>query len=432
MPAGRNRPEAKFHRHSKPKNSRRQEPVHAERASPSFDSPEIDVVVTCPDETKGVLADELRELGASNIVEGYRAVQCTVDRELFYRLHLKLRTASRILRVIKEFAASDKKMLFDQARRVPWTKIFDSTRTFLIEGVPADRGPGVLGSNEISKAVREGLQHAWEVKTGVMPVVDLKEPKVVLVAWIRKGRCVLSIDTTGKTLHKRGYRMEGHPAPIKETLASAILRLAGYDGKQVLFDPMCGSGTIAIEAAYIALRKSPQIHRKKGEFGFEWLLDFDRELWRKVQDEVRAERLNEPLAPVFASDISPNFVELARKNALRARVEKDIQFAVGRFQDAKAPASSGLLIANLPYGERLNRDDVGLKELYVTIGDTLKNRFKGWRAALLVAEDSPWKFIGLKPTRKIPLLNGSIAAKLLIFDIYEGSKRRKSTEEAPA
>jgi putative N6-adenine-specific DNA methylase len=427
MPAGSTRPRAKFHRRPKSKDTRpREESV---RPSPSFDSPEIDVVVTCPDETKGALAGELRDLGAQNIVEGYKAVHCTVDRELFYKLHLKLRTASRILRVIKEFAAQDKKMLFDQARRIPWTKIFDSSRTFLIEGVPADRGPGVLGSNEISKAVREALQHAWEIKAGVMPVVDLKDPKVVLVAWIRKGRCVLSIDTAGKTLHKRGYRMEGHPAPIKETLASAMLRLAGYDGTQTLFDPMCGSGTIAIEGAYVALRKSPQIHRKKGEFGFEWLLDFDKDLWRKVQDEVRAERLNEPQAPVYASDISPTYVEMARKNALRARVEKDIHFAVGRFQDAVAPAPSGLLVANLPYGERLNRDEVGLKELYVTIGDTLKKRFKGWRAALLVAEDSPWKFIGLRPTRKIPLLNGSISAKLLIFDIYEGSKRKKSSEE---
>jgi len=397
------------------------------------------IVVTCPEETKGVLVAELEEYGAKDIVEGYKAVEANVDTETFYRLHLKLRTASRILRVLREFAAADRNMLFDQVRRIPWPEIFDVSRTFMIEGVPADRGEGIPSANQISKAVREALQHTFELKTGVMPVVDLREPKVVLVAWLRKGRCVLSIDTTGKTLHKRGYRLEGHPAPIKETLASAVLRLAGYDGSQVLVEPMCGSGTIAIEAAYVALGKSPQIHRKKGEFGFEWLEDFDRDIWRKVQDDVRGERIAAPPHPIYASDMSPQYVEMSRKNALRARVEKDITFGIGRFQDLPVPelrptepgkSQAGLIVANLPYGERLAKDDPKLKNLYVEIGDTLKQKYKGWRAALLAADDSPWKFIGLKPTRKIPLRNGSIPAKLLIFDMYAGSKRMKSDEAA--
>src|SRR5207244_2057543 len=130
-------------------------------------------------------------------------------------------------------------------------------------------------------------------QVGKIPKVDLKEPKVVIVAFVQGGRCILSFDTCGKALHKRGYRTDGHPAPIKETLAASILMLAGYDGSQTLVDPMCGSGTIAIEAAMIALRKAPQIHRKKGQFAFEWLKDFDRELWRETQDRVRLERLEE-------------------------------------------------------------------------------------------------------------------------------------------
>lgn len=391
----------------------------------------IQAIVTCPDETKEVLAAELRALGVSDIDVRYRAVACTVpDLETFYELHLKLRTASRIFRVVKEFAAHTEQMLGDQAKRIRWADWFLPERTFLVEGVPADRGPGVMGSNAISKTIRESLQAAFAQHTGKVPKVDLKDPKVIVVAFIQKGRCTLSLDTTGKTLHKRGYRTEGHPAPIKETLACAILDLAGYDGTQPLLDPMCGSGTIAIEAAYRGLHKAAHIHRKKGEFGFEWLKDFNNDIWRKVSDRVRGERLESLPAPIVASDISEKYVEMARENALRARVERDIQFKAGRIEDARPHAETGILIANLPYGARLAKgDDEGLGQLYAEIGDNLKKNFKGWRAALLVAEESPWKFIGLKPTRRIPLMNGSIKAKLLIYDMYAGTKRRPKDEE---
>lgn len=386
---------------------------------------DIQAIVTCPDETKEILASELRALGARDIDLRYRAVACSVpDLETFYELHLKLRTASRIFRIVKEFAAHDETMLGDQARRIRWSEWFTSERTFIVEGVPADRGPGVMGANAISKKIRENLQASFEQHTGKIPKVDLKEPKVVVVAFIQKGRCTLSFDTTGKTLHKRGYRTEGHPAPIKETLACSILDLAGYDGSQPLLDPMCGSGTIAIEAAYKGLRKAAHIHRKKGEFGFEWLKDFDNNIWRKVQDRVRSERLDALTAPIVASDISPKFVEMARQNALRARVEKDIEFKTGKIEDARPHAPTGILIANLPYGTRLAKGETeALTNLYAAIGDNLKQNFQGWRAALLAADESPWKFIGLKPTRKFTLMNGSIKAKLLLFDIYAGSKK---------
>ena len=391
----------------------------------------IHAIVTCPDETKEVLAAELRALGANDVELRYRAVACSVpDIETFYELHLKLRTASRIFRIVKEFAAHTEQMLADQAKRIRWADWFSPERTFLVEGVPADRGPGVMGSNAISKTIRESLQAAFAQHTGKIPKGDLKDPKVIVVAFIQKGRCTLSLDTTGKTLHKRGYRTEGHPAPIKETLACAILDLAGYDGTQPLLDPMCGSGTIAIEAAYKALHKAAHIHRKKGEFGFEWLRDFDNDIWRKVSDRVRGERLESLPAPIVASDISEKYIEMARENALRARVERDIEFKAERIQDARPHAETGLLIANLPYGARLSKgDDEALEALYEEIGNNLKKNFKGWRAALLVAEDSPWKFIGLKSTRRIPIMNGSIPAKLLIYDMYAGTKRKPRAGE---
>ena len=233
----------------------------------------------------------------------------------------------------------------------------------------------------------------------------------------------MSFDTSGKSLHKRGYRESGHPAPLKETLSAAILTMAGYDGSQAFMDPMCGSGTIAIEAAMMAIRKAPQIHRKKGEFHFEWLKDFDRDLWRGTQDRVRAEKLSAPAAPVVASDINEAYVAMAKKSALDARVERYMTFGSGRFQDAEPPAETGILVTNLPYGERIGSSDGDIVRLYEEVGDTLKKKFSGWQAAILAAAASPYKAIGLKPRRSIALMNGSIPCKLLVFELYAGTRR---------
>ena len=393
----------------------------------------MQLIATCPEETKGVLAAELAELGATAIEPGYRAVTFEADERVFYEAHLKLATASRILKVIKEIPAKTPEMLRSQASRIHWAELFDVNFGYLIEGVPAERGAEFMRANDISKMVREGLQDSFMKGAGKLPKVDLEEPKVVIVAFVRGGKCILSFDTCGKALHKRGYREGGHPAPVKETLAAAMLRLAGYDGTLPLLDPMCGSGTIAIEAAMMALKKAPQIHRKKGQFNFEWLKDFNRDLWRDVQDAVRAERLPEPPAPIVASDINPKYVDMARANALRARVEKDMTFRVGRIEDVRPIGPKGLLIANLPYGERLEKGQAEeLKALYQEIGNTLKRHFSGWRAAFLAAEDSPHKFIGLKTSRRFPLLNGSIKCKLLVFDLYEGTRRGAGKTEADA
>lgn len=389
----------------------------------------IRLIATCPEETKSVLSDELKALGAADIQLGFRAVEFSADERLFYECHLKLRTASRILKVIKDIPAKTPEMLFSQARRIAWDKIFDVSRGYLIEGIPGDRGPEHMRANDISKKIREAVQDVFYRRVGKIPKVDLQEPKVVIVAFLRHGRCIISVDTCGKALHKRGYRLEGHPAPVKETLAAALLHLAGYDGSKPFFDPMCGSGTIAIEAAMIALGKSPLIHRKKGEFLFEWLLSFNNQVWREVQDNARDEKLEAPRAPVFAADISAKYVDMARNNALRARVEKHISFGVGRFEDGEAPAPEGILVTNLPYGERLMKDE-DLKDFYKGIGDTLKQKYAGWRACLLAAVDSPYKFVGLKPTRKFPVMNGNIPCTLLIFDIYAGSRRKPTDSGA--
>ncbi len=381
------------------------------------------LIATCPEETKPALLIELQSLGASDIVPGYRAVAFEADAALFYELHLKLRTASRILQVIKEVPAKSPEMLHSQARRIRWSELFESRHGFIVESLGDDADQGGMAPKQVITQVRESIRDVFERAQGQAPPVDRSEPKVVVVAHLRHGRCMLSLDTSGKSLHKRGYREQGHPAPLKETLAAAILLLAGYDGTQPFFDPMCGSGTLAIEAAMMAVNKAPQIHRKKGEFHFEWLKSFDRDLWRVTQDRVRAEKLDAPRAPVVAADINPAYVAMAQKSALDARVEKYMTFHTGRFQDAEPPADRGLLVTNLPYGERIGSSEGDILKLYAEVGDTLKQKFAGWQAAILVAAASPYKAIDLKPRRTFDLMNGSIPCKLLLLDLYAGSRR---------
>ena len=381
------------------------------------------LIATCPEETKPALVHELEALGAQDLVPGFRAVGFEASEELFYELHLKLRTASRILRVIKEVPAGNPAMLHSQARRIRWCELFDAQHGFMVESLGADAEGGGMPPKQVITQVREAIRDVFNRELGRAPPVDTDEPKVVVVAHLAKGRCMLSLDTSGKSLHKRGYREPGHPAPLKETLAAAVLVLAGYDGTQAFMDPMCGSGTLAIEAAMMAVHKAPRIHRKKGEFHFEWLKGFDRQLWRATQDRVRAEKLEAPPAPIVASDIDGSYVAMAQKSALKARVEKYMTFDTRRFQDCEPPAESGILVTNLPYGDRIGSREGDVRQLYEEVGDTLKQKFSGWQAAILAASASPYRAIGLRPSRTIALMNGSIPCKLLLFDLYAGSRR---------
>lgn len=385
------------------------------------------LIATCPEETKPALVLELQSLGATDLVPGFRAVAFEASEALFYELHLKVRTASRLLRVVKDVPAKSPEMLHSQVRRLHWAEIFDAQHGFMVESLGADAEGGGMPPKQVITQVREGIREAFQRSQGRVPAVDVVEPRVVVVAHMSRGRCMLSLDTSGKSLHKRGYREQGHPAPLKETLAASILVMAGYDGTQAFLDPMCGSGTLAIEAAMIAVNKAPQIHRRKGEFHFEWLRGFDRELWRATQERVRAEKREAPLAPVVASDIDAAYVAMARKSALKARVEKYMTFDTCRFQDVEPPAGPGLLATNLPYGGRIGGSEGDVRILYEEVGDTLKHKFSGWRAAILAAAASPYKSIGLRPSRTIPLMNGSIPCKLLLFELYAGTRRANVT-----
>ncbi|MDD9950200.1 MAG: THUMP domain-containing protein [Zetaproteobacteria bacterium] len=384
----------------------------------------FDYLVTCPEEVKEVLRAELHSYGATQLKDGFRSVYFTATDEVAYRIHLSCGTGSQIMRVVRRCAGASEKMVTSQAKRVKWHQVFAPQRSYRIDGVCGDRGPQAMTSNQISKAVRLGLEDAFEYHGHPVPQVDLKDPDVVIFAYIYKAKLMLSVQTTGKGLHKRGYRsMSQHPAPVKETLANAMLRLAGYDGSQTLWDPMCGSGTLAIEAAYLALGKAAMIHRKKGEFALEKLCFFDKDLWRATQEQLRLQKAENLSAPIVAGDICPDYVADARQNAVAARVEKYLDFRTESIFDAVPPEQAGILMSNLPYGERVDFEGgESWQDFYMRLGHFLKHKCAGWQVFLLVDDRSPWKSIGLKPTRKWNLKNGALPVKLVHIDVYSGRR----------
>ena len=383
------------------------------------------MVALCPDEIRPVLEEELQNLCVTEINSRYKAVSFEVDERLYYLSHLKLATASSLLRVITDSYVDNLRSVHSLAAKIAWHTLFAATKTFKVDVQLAVKGKHFPSSNDISRQIRTAVEYVFSQRGEAPPRVDVKKPHVIITAYCLPNKVMLSLNTARTSLHKRGYRVSGHPAPLKETMAAALLRLSGYSGQKVLLDPMCGSGTIAIEAAYLSLKKSPLIHRKKHEFGFEHLLDFNSELWRSIQEDVRQEKQEQLHHKIYASDLDRSYVSLAKDNALRARVEKHIVFSQSSFFDVKPPEAEGLLITNLPYGKRIG-DAKELKAFYQQIGDHLKQNFSNWQAALFVDEEAPWKFIGLRPKKKFSLLNGSIKTKLLLFDLYVGSKKTKS------
>lgn len=352
-----------------------------------------------------MLALELAQLGVRETRTLYRGIAFDADLETGYRAHLQLRTASRIQRVVAELPAGGLGELAAAAAAIDWPQWLLAQYPFTVSPILTDNAARALGEEPVARAI------AGAVRGGARYLPEA-ENAVTLVAHVRAGVCTLGLDTAGRALHKRGWRTAGHPAVLKETLAAAMLLMARYDGAEPLLDPMCGSGTIVIEGAYIALGKAPLIHRGKDDFAFEHQAGFDRALWRRVQEQARAARRSGPAAPLFASDLRAEYVDLARKTALRARVERYIAFSVSPFQSLAPPASHGLVVANLPYGERIGRSQ--LTELYRDVGRTLRGPYARWRAALLVPAGGPIDVLGLRGAAQMPLMNGALEVRLVL------------------
>ncbi len=364
-----------------------------------------------------LLAEELRLLGATEVNTGTRAVFFKGTLETLYAANLHSRVALRILLPIKSFPARDEKQLYDGVQKVDWSEFLTADETLAVDCVTVKSN--LTHSLYISLKTKDAIVDQFRDRVGKRPNVDLRFPKVRINVHLSDNIATLALDSSGESLHKRGYRKQQGEAPLNETLAAGMIMLSGWDRNSPLTDLMCGSGTILIEAALMARNIAPGIFRN--EFGFERWNDFDSELWEKVLLDAREKEKKKTGFTITGIDRTPSAITNARENAADAGVGDDIDFNQMPFEHYTPPVSKQTIISNPPYGGRITDDD--LFELYKQIGDQLKKKFQGSRAWILTANKEAAKYIGLHPSRKIQLYNGALECRFLKFELYEGSKK---------
>lgn len=366
-----------------------------------------------------VLAEELRGLGAENVEPGRRMVSFEGNLEMLYRANLCCRTALRILKPFYKFRASDPDELYEATKEFVWGQLLDAEKTFSIDTVVS--GEEFTHSRFATYRVKDGIVDWFRDKFGpdVRPRVRLENADVQLNVHIHGSDVTFSLDSSGESLHKRGYRLGGQTeAPINEVLAAGIILMSGYRGDTPFVDPMCGSGTFLVEAALIAANINPGVFRQ--HFAFETWPDFDKDLFEELYNDDSEERT--PAFPIMGADISPKAVEITRENLKGASVSAYVTVEVEPVAKwEEAPAPEGILVTNPPYGQRISAPD--MEALYRSIGQTLKHVFTGWHAWIIGFRDTYFKEIGLAPSQKVAVNNGGLDCELREYMIFEGSKR---------
>jgi len=367
-----------------------------------------------------VLAGELKALGASNVVAHNRAVSFEGSREVMYKANLHLRTALKVLIPLEKFRATNERDLYEEIRRIRWDKYLDVDGTLAIHS--SVRSDFFNHSQYVSQKAKDAIVDGFRDIYNRRPSVDLTKPDLSLDIHIFKDEVTLSLDTTAESLHRRGYRGENTLAPVNEVLAAGMIMLTGWDGKGNFVDPMCGSGTLLIEAALFARRIPPNWLRK--EFGFMRWKDFDAELWKKIRAEAEA-NIIEGEATFYGSDKTFKAIEIARENVTRAGLDEDIRLSNKRFEEVTPPAGGGLMVMNPPYGERLPVEEI--TAFYKMIGDKMKKDFKGYTAWIISSNIEAMKRIGLAASKRIMLYNGSLECRYHRFELYDGTRKKEKT-----
>jgi len=362
-----------------------------------------------------VLAEELTRLGANNIEIGRRMVSFTGDKEMMYRANFQLHTAIRILKPIKHFKARSADDVYEEVKRIDWSKYLDERKTFTVDAVVFSEE--FRHSKFVSYKVKDAIVDQFREQTGMRPNVSLSNPDIRLHIHIAEDRATLSLDSSGESLHRRGYRQESVEAPLNEVLAAGMILMSGWHGQSDFIDPMCGSGTLLIEAALIAQNMSPGIFRKS--YAFEKWPDFDADLFDTIYNDDSAEQPFEH--HIYGYDIDPKAVNTARLNVRAAGLSKTITVEQRDFKDFTKPAEPAIIITNPPYGERISTPN--LLETYRMIGDRLKHEFQGNEAWILSYREECFDAIGLKPSIKIPLYNGSLECEFRRYQMFEGKLR---------
>jgi len=360
-----------------------------------------------------VLTRELRLLGVQNIDEQTGGVGFSGDIETAYRVNMWLRTANRVLMPVLDFECASEQELYEGVRQIDWRQHLTQRMTFAIDANV--RSSNIKHSKYAALKAKDAIVDQLREKTGGRPSVNPAGPDLRINIHIHRNRCTLSLDASGDSLHKRGYRVAQTGAPLKETLAAAIVEFTEWDTKIPLIDPMCGSGTIVIEAALKAANVAPGLLRKK--FGFQRWLDFDKGLWERVVKEAQRLRKDKAEAEILGYDVSDKAIRAATSNTKAASMGGFISFAKRDIRELQPPPGPGIIIVNPPYGERLG-EKKELEPLYKTIGDVFKQRGKGYTGYIFTGNLDLAKHIGLKASRRIVLYNGPIESRLLKFELY--------------
>ncbi len=370
-----------------------------------------------------ILAKELRDLGAERVETGTRMVSFFGDKGFMYKANLSLRTALKILKPIASKRIKNEKDLYNFIGSIKWEEFMDSSDSFAIYSTV--NSTIFNHSQFVSLKSKDAIVDKFRNETGKRPSVDTEYPDVVINIHIQEDKCNVSLDSSGASLHHRGYRTATNIAPINEVLAAGILLLSGWDGQCDFIDPMCGSGTIAVEAAMIACNIPANLNRK--EFAFEKWLDWDLDLFEIIEKSV-LKKTRDFHFKIKGFDKAPSAVRKAIDNVKNANLEDFISienqnFFEGEKEDKEKPLH---MVFNPPYGERLELDE---EEFYKNVGDTMKKDYPGTQAWFITSNLEALKYVGLRPSRKIKLFNGKLESRLVKYEMYSGSKRTKFQEK---
>jgi putative N6-adenine-specific DNA methylase len=376
---------------------------------------------TCPRGLEGLLAEDLAAAGGKDVKIVPGGAGCQGTLETAYRINLESRIATRLLWRTAQGAYRNEAEIYRLAHDIDWPRLFSVDRSIRVY-VTAIRSP--LKSIEfITLKVKDAVCDRFRADTGRRPSVNTKNPEVRIHLFLTDQQATLYLDTSGEPLYLRGHKLAKVGAPLKENLAAGILRLSGWQPGTPLLDPMCGSGTFLLEAAQMALDDAPGLSREPGDFGFEQLKSFDAGLWRRLQREAAERRREATTLPLFGSDIDADAVARTRQNLAGAGLDNLVTLERADLLTRSAPADSGVMVANPPYGERLGSEEE-LAAFYPALGNALKQRFAGWTCWFLSADTRLPKLIRLQTSRKIPLYNGPLECRLYNIEIVAGGNRR--------
>ena len=366
-----------------------------------------------------ILFRELVALGAGQPEQHIRAVSFTGDLGFMYKANLCLRTALRVIVPIKEATVPNESALYSQIYRLHWEELIKPGQTIAVRSVAnSDEFNHTLYvSHKVKDAICDRLRHKFDWR----PNVDTKDPDHTINIHIHQNNLSVGINSSGKSLHKRGYRVDKGLAPMNEVLAAGIVQITGWDKRSAFLDPMTGSGTIAIEAALYAMNIPPGILRE--DFGFMNWPDFDEELYTTIYDAC-LNHIDDEAPIILASDLSPNMVRKAKKNIATAKMNDAIKCVTKDFFETEKPAERGVMVINPPYGERMDHEETDV--FYKEIGDYLKSDYSGWDCFMISSELSALKSVGLRSSQRTILFNGSLECRLVKYEMYQGSLKEKS------